>query len=493
MRAARDLAGDDFNIVAVIGDGAMTGGLAYEALNNVSRLKSPLVIVLNDNDMSISKNIGGISHYLTRLRTAPAYKRSKKRFEGFLNKIPKAGPHLANGLRRFKNSLKYLLSPGTFFESLDIFYMGPVDGHNLQELEFELSRAKNMDTPCLVHVVTKKGKGYQPAEENPSKFHGVPPFTVETGSCGEKKQDFSAIMGAALCDLAKQNEALAVVCPSMCAGCGLSEFAKQFPARLFDVGIAEAHAVTFAAGLALAGLVPVVTVYSSFLQRAFDSLIHDVAVNNLHVVIGVDRAGLVGEDGETHQGIFDISYLTQIPNMAMLSASSFAQLDQMVRYAVTTHTGPIAVRYPKGADSGADMGDFVFGKANLLKKGHSVTICAEGRMVETALAAAELLVEKGYSADVLAMGTIKPLDMDTIEKSVRKTGFLVTLENNVARGGMGEAICAALRREAIKIIKAFPDEFIPQGKVGELFARYGMDAAAVANEIEQTLRSRIKP
>lgn len=443
LAAARDLAGDDFNIVAVIGDGAMTGGLAYEALNNVSRLKSPLVIVLNDNDMSISKNIGGISHYLTRLRTAPAYKRSKKRFEGFLNKIPKAGPHLANGLRRFKNSLKYLLSPGTFFESLDIFIWGRWTGTTC--------RSWNLSFPGEKHGHALPGacgnqKGQRVSaggRKTRSKFHGVPPFTVETGSCGEKKQDFSAIMGAALCDLAKQNEALAVVCPSMCAGCGLSEFAKQFPARLFDVGIAEAHAVTFAAGLALAGLVPVVTVYSSFLQRAFDSLIHDVAVNNLHVVIGVDRAGLVGEDGETHQGIFDISYLTQIPNMAMLSASSFAQLDQMVRYAVTTHTGPIAVRYPKGADSGADMGDFVFGKANLLKKGHSVTICAEGRMVETALAAAELLVEKGYSADVLAMGTIKPLDMDTIEKSVRKTGFLVTLENNVARGGMGEAICAA--------------------------------------------------
>lgn len=482
MAEARELSGEKYSVVAVVGDGALTGGLAWEALNNIGNSNRKLIIILNDNEMSISKNVGAFSSYFSKIRANPEYTSAKKGIRNNLERIPLVGQGLAESVKKVKDKIKYLITPGVVFEELGISYLGPIDGHDLKKLEFEINLAKKMDGPVIIHVHTKKGKGYSFAEKFPEQYHGVSTFDCKSGTIPFKGMDYSSVFGEWILGMAQKEKRLVAVCPSMCEGSGLSEFSKKFKTRFFDTGIAEGHAVTFSAGLSVAGLIPIVAVYSSFLQRAFDMVLHDAAINKLHIVICVDRAGLVGEDGETHQGIFDLSYLCAIPNVSVLAPASFCELKEMLDYAVLAHDGVIAIRYPKGGDSLIKTSPFVFGKAQIMCEGDAVTICAEGSMVKTAVEAADLLKEKNISCEVINMRTIKPLDIETVKKSLLKTKFLVTIENNTINGGMGQRLAAQFNVKTL--IKAFPDVFVQQGKVAELLELYKMDAKSLAEDIE---------
>lgn len=464
--------------VAVIGDGAMTGGLCYEALNNIGNTKKNVIIILNDNGMSISKNVGALSEILMRVRTSRSYSRAKTDVKGVLSKLPKTGTRAEKVLRHFRDRLKFMMLPGVFAESFGIKYFGPVDGHNLKQLEHYIERAKETGGPIMIHVKTVKGKGYDFAERHPSKFHGVSAFEVDNGTTHSLKGDFSDAMGYNLSLLAAKNEKLAVVCPAMTKGCGLSGFAEAYPDRFFDCGIAEEHAVTFACGLAREGMTPVVSTYSTFMQRAYDQILHDAALNRLHVVFCLDRAGLPGADGTTHQGIYDLSYLGSIPGMAVLSPATYDELARMTEFAVNEYDGPIAIRYPKGKEKLASVPDFEFGRAKVLSEGGDITLVTEGMMTKTALDAAK---KSGRSVEVIELSTVYPVDFETIKKSVNKTGRLITLEANVSRGGVGELIFSELKCAGSAI--AFPDKFIEHGQAGALLARYGLDADSVAKKI----------
>ncbi len=467
--------------VALIGDGALTGGLCYEAFNNIGHTKKKIVIILNDNGMSISKNVGAISNLLTRVRTSKNYTRVKENVKSALSEMSGFGKILEKSLSGVKNSIKTMLLPDIFTESLGIKYLGPVDGHDLKNLEFFLERAKETEGPVLVHVKTVKGKGYSHAEGEPSKFHGVSRFEVDKGITHSLKEDFSGALGMDLSLLALKNEKLTVISPAMTKGCGLSGFAESFPKRFFDCGIAEEHAVTFASGLAREGLTPVVCTYSTFLQRAYDQIWHDVAMNNLHVVFCLDRAGLPGADGCSHQGIYDLSYLGNIPGMSVLSAASFSELTKMLKYATEEHKGPIAIRYPKGKDSGLSETEFTFGKGEILKEGKDVTVCAEGIMAKICLEAAKIAEKEGVFAEVVKLSTVYPCDFESIGKSLEKTGKLITVEANVARGGMGEFILSRLKKDGT--ILAFPDKFLEHGATEELLKKYNLDASSIARVI----------
>ena len=493
LAKAREIKGENYNIAAVIGDGAFTGGLAFEALNNIGSSNTKMLIVLNDNEMSISENVGAFSTFFARARTNKAYTASKRKIVKTIQKMPGGGEKLINSLRRIKRFIKYAVTPNQFFEQLGITYLGPVDGHDISEMEKMFVRALQLEEPVLVHVITKKGKGYKYAEKNPHVFHGIGPFEKETGETVKENCTYSKVFGEKLCEIAQENETVTVITPAMIAGSGLSEFSKKFPERLHDVGIAEGYAVTFAGGIAAGGALPVVAVYSSFLQRAYDNIIHDVAIGNYHVVFAVDRAGLVAGDGATHQGIFDISYLTTVPNMTLLSPSSYSELRRMLDYAINEHSGPIAIRYPRGTDrKNIDNGDFVLSKAAVLKEGTDVTLVCEGQSVTLGLEVYENLSEKGIKAEVIDVRTIKPLDFETIFKSSEKTGFIFSLEGNLKRGGMGEMIAgeAALRNINPKIqIKAIDDEFIEHGSIRALNNLYGFSAEKIACDIERMLKS----
>ncbi len=490
---ARDIKGEDYKIAAVIGDGAFTGGLAFEALNNIGNTKPKMLIILNDNEMSISKNVGAFSTFLSRARTNKGYTASKRRIVAKIKSMPGGGEKLMNSLRRIKRFIKYAVAPNQLFEQLGITYLGPVNGHDIEEMENMLSRALMLDEPVLVHVITKKGKGYEPAEKKPHIFHGIGPFKKETGEVFVSGNSYSKVFGEKLCDLTEKNENIAVITPAMITGSGLYEFSKKYPERLHDVGIAEGYAVTFAGGIAAGGALPVVAVYSSFLQRAYDNIIHDVAIGNYHVVFAVDRAGLVAGDGATHQGIFDISYLTSIPNMTLLSPSSYSELCKMLDYAVNEHNGPIAIRYPRGTDElSIDNGDFILSKANILKEGNDVTLVCEGQSVTLGIRVCEKLAEKGIKAELIDVRTIKPLDFETIFKSGEKTGFIFSIEENLKRGGMGEMIAteAALRGAQLKIhIKAIDDEFVAHGSIKDINNLYGFTAEKISGDIERMLKS----
>lgn len=481
IASAKLLNGEKGTCVAVVGDGAITGGLCYEALNNIGNTKKNILIILNDNGMSISKNVGAVSNLLTRVRTSRSYKKAKSEVKDALGVLKGAGRILENGIRHIKEGLKTFSPPGTLAEGLGIKYLGPVDGHDLRQLEFYIKRARNVEGPVMLHVKTVKGKGYVHAEGAPSKFHGVSHFEVDKGTTHSIKSDFSCAMGMELCLLGMKNKNLVTVCPAMTKGCGLSGFAESFPDRFFDCGIAEEHAVTFAAGLAEEGALPVVCTYSTFLQRAYDEILHDVAINNLHVVFCLDRAGLPGNDGKTHQGIYDLSYLGNIPGMAVLSPSSFAELSEMLRYAVEEHNGPIAIRYPKGGDRETGFSDFTFGKAERVKEGKDITVVAEGMMLKSVLKAAELAEAEGVFAEVIKLSTVYPADFETIEKSVSKTGRLLTVEANVKRGGMGEALFGELKVKGA--VKAFPDTFIEHGSTDDLLCMYKMDVSSIKDAI----------
>lgn len=494
---ARGLLDEDYTVVSVIGDGALTGGMAYEAMNNVSSLKKNFIIVLNDNEMSITRNVGGISQYLGNLRTATAYTNLKSELENSLKKIPRLGDGMVDALRKTKSSIKQFVIPGMFFENMGITYLGPVDGHNIRQLIKVLSEAKRFEGPVLVHVVTQKGRGYEPAVRHPARFHGTAPFEIATGIPANRggKASYTDIFSTVMRKMGDRNPKVVAVTAAMMTGTGLKRFGNMFPDRFFDVGIAEEHAVTFAAGMALGGLIPVVAIYSSFLQRAFDQMIHDVCMQNLHVVFAVDRAGLVGSDGETHQGCFDLSYLSMMPNMTVLAPKNKWELSDMIKFAVDFN-GPIAVRYPRGEayDGLQDKRDpIVLGKAEILWEGDgSVALLAVGSMVKTAVETADLLKEQGIYAAVVNARFVKPFDRETVRRLAEEYRLVVTMEENVSTGGFGEQVQCCLASLGIHtplLRAAVPDTFVEQGSVPELHRMIGIDAEGIAEKIKYTLES----
>lgn len=494
MARARDLMGAHYDVVSVIGDGALTGGMAFEALNDAGEQKTGFIVILNDNEMSISRNVGSMSTYLTSLRAKPSYHKFKQRLERLLKRIPVLGRPTYRALKKIKDGVRHLLTRNTLFEQLGFVYLGPTDGHNISALIKILKTARQLGVPVLIHTFTTKGKGYKFAEERPAAYHGVGRFSVETGKSVKPGggDTYSSVFGRELVRLGVQNDKLCAVTAAMPDGTGLTPFAKAYPARFFDVGIAEQHAVTFSAGLAASGMVPVFAVYSSFLQRAYDQVLHDVCLQNLKVVLAIDRAGLVGEDGETHQGLFDLAFLYPMANIAILAPSGFEQLTQMLDYAVHTHDGPIAIRYPRGnAQCGAAGAPFQFGKACELAAGSDVCILCVGHMCATGLAAAKLLHTRGISAAVVDLRTVKPLDAAFIHACGDKYELVVTLEDGVRDGGVGEHIAAMLHDAPCGVlVKAHNDPIVPQGKVGQLYAHSGLDAESVCADIIKQLKRR---
>lgn len=488
--AARDIKGEEHSVISIIGDGAMTGGMAYEALNNASRLKSNFIIVLNDNNMSISENVGGMSRYLNGLRTAEAYTGLKKGVEDTLMKIPVQGEKILYQMKKTKSGLKQLFVPGMFFEDMGITYLGPVDGHDIRKLYKTFQEAKRVDHAVLVHVLTKKGKGYVPAEENPSRFHGIVPFDIETGEAKEKssKDSYTDIFSKVFCDIAKQNDAVVGITAAMADGTGLARFARMFPDRFFDVGIAEEHALTFAAGLAAGGLKPVVAVYSSFLQRAFDQTIHDVCLQNLPVMIAVDRAGLVGSDGETHQGLFDLSFLNMIPNMTILSPKNRWEMADMVRFCADFQY-PVALRYPRGAayeGLSAFRTPIVYGKSEILYEEEDIAVIFVGHMAELAVQVRDRLKEIGYHCSLINARFVKPLDIEMLEALTKDHRLFVTIEENVLSGGFGEQVLHYVSRAKLDVgvrCIGIPDDYVEHGNVDLLRREVGLDAETIVKQI----------
>lgn len=490
MALARDLNGEKHEVVAVIGDGAMTGGIAFEALNHAGHLRTKMIVVLNDNEMSISENVGALAGYLSRMRTDPRYYKQKEEMELLIKKIPSIGATVVRAIERIKDSFKYLVVPGMLFEELGFTYLGPINGHDIALTKTVLQRAQNSPGPVLVHVITNKGKGYRPAEENPDKFHGIGPFDVKTGDTPKSKSvSYTEVFGQTLCEIASTNQKVLAISAAMPTGTGLTRFREKFPERFFDVGIAEQHAVTMAAGLAVNGFIPVVAIYSTFLQRAYDQIIHDVAIQGLHVVFAIDRAGLVGEDGETHQGVFDISYLRHIPGMVIMAPRDENELRDMLLTAVE-YNGPIALRYPRGSGSGVALNEkpkaLPIGRAQILTEGKDVTIAAIGSTVNIAMEAAEVLAEKGIHATVINTRFVKPLDRECLKASIKSTGRLVTMEENVLEGGFGSAVIEFLNDSNIRVpVKriGIPDEFVSHGPVNVLRKSTGISRDNVVNEV----------
>ena len=487
---ARDLQEENYTVVSVIGDGALTGGIALEALNNASQMKTNFIIVLNDNAMSISENVGGLSVYLGHLRTNEAYLDLKSSVEGALNRIPVYGTKMVSGIRNTKNGLKQIFVPGMFFEDLGIKYLGPVDGHNIKAMVRLLREAKKVPGPVVVHVKTVKGKGYAPAERHPSRFHGAEPFEIENGVPKKKHGPcWSDIFSTVMCKMGSELPGLCAVTAAMPDGTGLKRFRLLYPERFFDVGIAEQHAVTFCAGLAVAGMTPVFAVYSSFLQRAYDQIVHDVCLQNLHVVFAVDRAGLVGSDGETHQGIFDLSYLSHIPNICVMAPKNKWELADMLRFALLDWHGPATIRYPRGeAYDGLRQfrAPIRYGTSEILYDEKDIAIISVGHMMQTALQVRMQLREAGYSCSLVNARFVKPLDEVTLQRLANDHVLVVTIEENVRSGGFGDHvlefyndICANVR----VINAALPDDFIEHGSVDILRKENGLDAESICKRI----------
>lgn len=487
---ARDIKGDDYSVVAIIGDGALTGGMALEALNNAGRKKSNMIVILNDNEMSISKNVGSISSYLNKVRTGTAYYTAKKGVETFISKIPGIGRGLVRLIRNTKESLKtFLVNGGMLFEKFGFRYIGPIDGHNIDELIDVLERVKKINAPVLVHVHTKKGKGYLPAEQKPDIFHGVGKFDVETGQSLEKSSiTFSKIFGKKMIEMAKTNENLVAITAAMAGGTGLGEFAEKFPERFIDVGIAEQHGVTLAAGMASSGMIPVFALYSSFLQRAYDQVIHDVALQNLHVIICLDRAGIVGRDGETHQGVFDSAFLYQIPNFTVLAPTDGADMENMLQWAVNEGKGPIVIRYPRGyVDSKFQKKRENFKNTEVIKEGKDITLVAFGRLVHEAVKAADLLAGMGIEAGVIALKAIKPIDEEFIVREGKSTGKVLFIDETVGCGSVGRLLFDFLPKNVEMKLHTLPDDFIEHGSVEELFEKYRLDGDGIYQKVIEWL------
>ncbi len=487
IATANKLSGKNDYVVAVIGDGALTGGLAFEGLNNAQMEDTNLIVILNDNQMSISPSVGNLSNYLTELRSNKFYTSSKKNIKTLLLLIPFIGKYIYKLLDKIKDMLKHLILPkSVMFEQFGFSYLGPIDGHDLNALIKILQRAKTAKKPVLVHVITKKGKGYKPAELNPDKFHGIGKFDIDTGDVlVNNSNTYSECFGNELYKQAEKNEKIVAITAAMASGTGLVNFSKRFPNRFFDVGIAESHAVTFAGGLASCGYIPVFAVYSTFLQRAYDQIIHDVALQNSHVIFAIDRAGIVGADGETHQGIYDLSFLSHIPNMTILSPKNGNELKLMLDFAIK-YTGPIAIRYPRGTynDEIKTVSPIEYGKAETLKEGTDLTILALGKCVEIAFKIQEILKDK--SVEIINIRFLKPLDKNTILNSIRKTKNFITIEDNVITGGLATAVKDLVINE--KNITgnyfAYPDEFIKHGSNSEIEKLYGLDAESIANQLK---------
>lgn len=487
---ARDLNGEKHLVVSVIGDGSLTGGMAYEALNNAARLDSNYIIVLNDNNMSISENVGGVSKYLNNVRTADGYLDLRDGVYNTLKDMPKYGNQMVKFIRRAKNSVKQLVIPGMLFEDMGITYLGPVDGHDIGQMVRVFNVAKRVKKAVLVHVLTQKGKGYLPAERHPARFHGAEPFEVETGlpAHPRAKANYTDIFSTVMTKLGQRDEKVVAITAAMPDGTGLKRFRNMYPERFFDVGIAEEHAVTFAAGLAAGGMKPIVAIYSSFLQRAYDQILHDVCIQNLPVVFAIDRAGLVGSDGETHQGIFDLSYLSSIPNMHIMAPKNKWELSDMMKFAIGFGT-PIAVRYPRGeAYDGLKehRKPIVYGKSEWIYEEGDICLLAVGSMVKTACQVREQLKEKGYSCSLINARFVKPLDEDTIESAYDAHKLFVSMEENVASGGYGEKVREFLDRK--KWGKAFlsiaiPDAYVEHGNVELLRQEIAIDADSVTKRI----------
>ena len=487
---ARDLKGEDRTVVAVIGDGSLTGGMAYEALNNVSHLKSNMIIVLNDNKMSISENVGGLSKHLTALRTRESYMDFKMDVEKKLKQIPHVGDSVARSVKKSKDSIRQLFVKGGFFEDFGIKYIGPIDGHDIKEMVRVLNALKRLNEPVVMHVVTQKGRGYVPAEKNPSAFHGVGSFDIATGeSLASKSLTYTSVFSKTICRLGKAHPDVVTICAAMPDGTGLTAFKKHFPDRFFDVGIAEQHAVTFAAGLAAGGMHPFVAVYSSFLQRAYDQIVHDVCIQNLPVVFCVDRAGLVGADGETHQGIFDLSYLSMIPNMTVCAPKNKYELYDMLYFAYQYH-GPIAIRYPRGSayEGFKNMRPPIeYGKSELMFEGEKIALVAVGSMVQTAVQVREKLLDKGINATVVNARFVCPLDTECLDRLSRDHQWIVTMEENVLRGGMGMYVTKYIHEKhpEIRVIQiALPDAYVEHGNVSVLREMLGINSDSVIRRIE---------
>ena len=490
LAMAREITGDDYNVVSVIGDGALTGGMAYEALNNASSIKSNFIIVLNDNNMSISENVGGMNAYLSGFRTADGYRDLKASVMNSLSHIPVYGERMVKGIRNTKSSIKQLFVPGMFFEEMGIIYLGPIDGHNVQEMKKKFEEAKRVDGPVIVHVITQKGKGYLPAERHPARFHGAEPFDIETGVPSTKrlKANYTDVFATVIKKLGERDDKVVAITAAMADGTGLRRFGNVYSDRFYDVGIAEEHAVTFAAGLAKAGLKPIFAVYSSFLQRAFDQILHDVCIQDLHVVFAVDRAGLVGSDGETHQGIFDISYLSVIPNMTIMAPKNKWELSDMMKFAMK-YNHPVAVRYPRGtAYDGLNefRSPIELGKSEIIYKGNEIALFALGSMVITAEKVADILRENGIDATLVNARFAKPFDEQCILDLSDNHRMLVTLEENVLSGGVGEHISTFVQQEGIDmdvINIAIPNAYVEHGNVEQLKKILGIDAESVAARI----------
>ncbi len=486
---ARDLRGEDHDVYAVIGDGALTGGMAYEALNNAARLDTNYVIILNDNNMSIAENVGGMSKYLRKIRTAEAYKDFKIGLENTLNKIPR-GEQLVDTLKRYKAGVKQLVVPGMFFEDMGITYLGPVDGHDIKAMVRMLKEARKLPKCVLVHVITKKGKGYLPAERHPARFHGAEPFDIETGlpSRNRKKSNYTDVFSTVMTKLGARNQDVVAITAAMPDGTGLKRFANMYPDRFYDVGIAEEHAVTFAAGLAAGGLKPIVAVYSSFLQRAYDQILHDVCIQNLPVVFAIDRAGLVGADGETHQGIFDISYLSSVPNMTIMAPKNKWELSDMMKFAVKFES-PIAIRYPRG-EAYDGLKDFRapvrFGRSEIIYEENDIALFALGSMVRTAEEVRKILKEKGYPVSLVNARFAKPIDTEALDELCRTHSLIVTLEENVASGGFGEKVMDYVFDNKLNcdvLIIALPDDYVEHGNVDILKQEVGIDTESIIKKV----------
>ena len=494
MARARDIKGENNSIIAVIGDGALTGGMALEALNDAGCSSTSLIVILNDNEMSISKNVGGISMLLSKIRTKKAYTKSNQYLKRSLNKVPYIGKKIIRITRKIKYGIKQLFIPNMFFEDLGFRYLGPIDGNNIEKVQNILEIAKKVKGPVLVHVVTKKGKGYKIAEENPDKFHSTSSFDIQTGKCKkEKNADYSKIFGEKLVNLAKEDKNIVAITAAMCDGTGLSKFKKQFPERFFDVGIAEQHALGLAAGMAKNGMIPVVPIYSSFYQRGYDQVVHDICLQNLPVIMCVDRAGIVGNDGETHQGILDLAFFSLVPNLTILAPKDFKELEQMLEFAVDLKK-PVVIRYPRGGEGKVKFEShkaIKLGESETLKEGKDLTIVGIGKMVSRALEVSDLLEEYGISCDVINARFLKPFDKKPILESINKTNKVITIEDGILRGGLATTVKELIVENNIKDINiksyGYNDTFVKHGSVEELENIYGLDANSIVESIKKEI------
>ena len=486
MARARDILNENYKVIAVIGDGALTGGMAEEALNDAGASKSNIIVVLNDNEMSISKNVGGISLLLGKMRTKNVYTKANEKVRVRMGNIPKVGNKIVKLTSRIKNSIKQIFISKMYFEDIGYTYLGPVDGNDIEAVEEILEQSKKCKGPVLVHVVTKKGKGYKLAEKNPSKFHGTAPFDKKTGEVLKaKSKDYSKVFGEKLVEIAKNDNRIVAITAAMADGTGLSEFKKKYPKRFFDVGIAEQHAIGMAAGMAKSGLIPVVPIYSSFYQRAYDQVIHDVCMQNLHVIMCADRAGIVGNDGETHQGLLDMASFSIVPNMTIMAPKDFKELEQMIDFAVNFN-GPILIRYPRGGEGNLKLKcneKIVLGESELLKEGSDVTIIAIGKMVEKAVEVADEFSKIGVNAEIINARFLKPFDENKIIESIEKTKNVITIEDGFIKGGLATTVNELIAKNGIIDVNikncGYDDEFVKQGSVQELEQINGLDCNSI--------------